>query len=142
MIGIRGINHISIAVRDLDRALRLYRERLGLEVTAEETIAERGVRLAKLDAGGVCLELVQPLSEDSPLGRSIARRGEGLHHVAFDVDDIDGALAGLRAKEVPLVDEEPQRGAGGSRIAFLRPEALAGVLVELVEAGRGNDRPS
>jgi methylmalonyl-CoA epimerase len=135
MLDIRNLNHVSIAVRDLDRALSLYGKRLGLPVAEQETIPERGVRLAKLHAGEVCIELVQPLDENSPLGRSIAKRGEGLHHIAFTVGDIDAALARLREEGVPLVDETPKQGAGGSRIAFLRPDALAGVLVELVEPG-------
>jgi methylmalonyl-CoA/ethylmalonyl-CoA epimerase len=138
MADVRGLNHVSIAVRDLDRAVELYRDRIGLEVREQEEIAERGVRLAKLYAGEVCIELVQPLSEDSPLGRSIARRGEGLHHLAFTVGNLDAMLAELRERGVPLVDETPKRGAGGSRIAFLRPEALAGVLVELVEPGESD----
>jgi methylmalonyl-CoA epimerase len=137
MLDIRSLNHVSIAVRNLDEALSVYRERLGLRLGAEETIPERGVRLAKVYAGEVCIELVEPLDEKSPLARSIAKRGEGLHHLAFTVPDIDAALRRLRDEGIPLVDETPKAGAGGSRIAFLRPQALAGVLVELVEPGEG-----
>jgi methylmalonyl-CoA epimerase len=133
MARVRSLDHIAVAVQDLDAAVDRYRSRLGAEVTATETLPERGVRLAKLDLGGVCIELFQALDPESRLGRSIAKRGEGIHHLAFRVDDVSVALDDLRAAGAPLVDETPKAGAGGSRIAFLRPEALAGVLVELVQ---------
>ena len=138
MAQVRALNHIAIAVHDLDRAVELYRDRLGGTVTATEELPEREIRLAKVDVGGVCIELFQPLDPESDLGRSIAKRGEGIHHLAFEVDDVDAALSDYRDAGVPLVHETPQAGAGGSRIAFLRPEALGGVLVEILEPGEGH----
>lgn len=135
MAQVRALNHIAIAVLDLDRSVEMYRERLGATVLSTEELPDREIRLAKMDVGGVCIELFQALDPESRLGRSISKRGEGVHHLAFEVDDVDAALEGYRSAGVPLVDDEARAGAGGSRIAFLRPEALNGVLVEILEPG-------
>jgi len=137
MSRVRALDHIAIAVEDLDDAVEAYRSRLGAEVTSRESLPERGVELAKLDVGGVCVELFRPLDPESSLARSIRKRGHGIHHLAFAVEDVGASLADLKAQGAPLVDEEPKDGADSSRIAFLRPEALAGVLVELVEPAGG-----
>jgi len=139
MAGIRALDHIAIAVEDLDRDVALYRDRLGAEVGPVESLPERGVRLVKVRVGGVRLELFEPLEPDSPLARSIRKRGVGVHHLAFSVDDLDAVLLELKEQGVPLVDERPKEGSEGSRIAFLRPEALGGVLVEILEPGGGPD---
>ena|SRR5579862_3524070 len=123
-----GIDHVGIAVAELDGALATYTGTLGMEVVHRERVPEQGVELAMLGAG---VELLAPLAPDTPVGRFLAARGPGLHHVAYRVADIESALAQLRERSVELIDETPREGAGSSRIAFLRP--LGGVLTELVE---------
>jgi methylmalonyl-CoA epimerase len=135
------LDHIAIAVRSLNEALPFYTEALGLTCTGQEIIAEQGVRLAMLPVGEGRLELLEPLSENSPVGRFLARRGEGLHHICLQVDDIERALAHLRAQGVRLVDEEPRCGAGGRKIAFLHPASAHGVLIELVEVPKEEQEP-
>jgi len=127
------LDHIAIAVRSLDDALSFYADVLGLPCTGRETVAEQGVHLAMLPIGDGRLELLEPLGEDSPVGRFLARRGEGLHHICFRVADLEGALARLRAQGVRLIDEEPRCGAEGRKIAFVHPTSAHGVLIELVE---------
>lgn len=125
--------HLAIAVRDLAGAVRVYTEALGLSLAGEETLPEEGVRIAFLEAGGVRVELLESLGPETPVGRFLARRGEGIHHVAFYVDDLDAALA--RARERGLQPAgSPRRGAEGRRIAFLHPSGSHGVLVELIQA--------
>ncbi len=135
MTRVRALDHIAIAVEDLDAAVKMYCDRLGVTLTDTEELPDRGIRLAKVDAGGVTIELFQPLDRESKLARSIEKRGYGLHHLAFAVDDVAGSLEALKADGAPLVDETAKIGAGGSRIAFLHPNALAGVLVEILEPG-------
>lgn len=129
------LDHVAVAVIDLEGALVLYRDLLGLAFAGTEEVPEQGVRAALLrpGAGEVRLELLQPLSEKSPVGRFIDRRGEGLHHIAFRVDDLDAVLKRLRTAGVSLADDHPRPGTGGSRVAFLHPRAAGGVLVEFVE---------
>ncbi|MDQ7828593.1 MAG: methylmalonyl-CoA epimerase [Armatimonadota bacterium] len=125
--------HLAIAVRDLAGAVRVYTEALGLSLAGEETLPEEGVRIAFLEAGGVRVELLESLGPDTPVGRFLERRGEGIHHVAFYVEDLDAALA--RARERGLQPAGgPRRGAEGRRIAFLHPSGSHGVLVELIQA--------
>jgi methylmalonyl-CoA/ethylmalonyl-CoA epimerase len=126
----RRIHHVGIVVNRLDEAYRFYRDTLGLPLRKEATLADQGVRAALLSAGESEIELLEPLTADSGVGRFLDRRGEGLHHLCFDTPDIDGALGDLERRGVPLVDARPRAGLAG-RIAFLHPRACAGVLVEL-----------
>lgn len=130
------IHHVGIVVRSIDDAYGFYRDKLGLRVAKEAMIQEQGVRAALLDLGNSELELLEPVVPDTGIARFLERRGEGLHHVCFAVDDIRATLAELKSKGVELIDEEPRQGLAGT-IAFLHPNALHGVLVELVEAGSG-----
>ena len=128
--GVR-IAHIGIAVRALDQALPFYRDVLGMgEVPLDDA---DGARIAGLAAGESLVELLEPRSAETPIGRFLARRGPGIHHICFAVDDLDAALERCRAAGVRLIDERPRLGAEGKRIAFLHPSATAGVLVELSE---------
>jgi methylmalonyl-CoA epimerase len=126
--------HVAVAVDDLATARRVFSELLGLSVAHEETVADQGVHTLSLDlAGGGQIELLEPTGADTPVGKFLAKRGAGLHHVALTVDDLDEMLARLVAAGVELIDPEPRTGAGGCRIAFLHPKSTAGVLVELIE---------
>jgi methylmalonyl-CoA/ethylmalonyl-CoA epimerase len=125
------IAHVGIAVRALDEILPFYRDILGLpEVPLDDA---DGARIAGLAAGDSLVELLEAASPDSPIGKFVAKRGPGIHHICFAVDDLDGALARCRTAGVRLIDETPRLGAEGKRIAFLHPSATAGVLVELTE---------
>lgn len=128
------LDHIGIAVRDLASALAFYRDALGLEVEEMEEVGPQGVRVHFLPAGGPRLELLEATAEASPVARFLERRGPGLHHVTFLVDDIHAALAELKARGVRLVDEQPRRGAEGALVAFIHPSSTHGVLVELKQA--------
>ncbi len=128
------IDHVGIAVTDLDAAISFYARALGGTVTERYDLAEDDVRVAFLDAGGALIELLQPRGADGPVARFLDRRGEGLHHLAFVVADIGQALADARAQGRRLIDEHPRPGAGGRLIAFLHPKTSHGVLVELVQA--------
>jgi methylmalonyl-CoA/ethylmalonyl-CoA epimerase len=125
------IAHIGIAVRALDEILPFYRDLLGMpEVPLDDA---DGARIAGLAAGESLVELLEPERPDSPIGKFVAKRGPGIHHICFAVDDLDGTLDRCRAAGVRLIDETPRLGAEGKRIAFLHPSATAGVLVELTE---------
>ena len=127
------IDHVGVAVEDLDSALALYEGTFGMQVAHRETVSDQGVEAVLLDVGDGHVELLRPLGEDTAVGRFLARRGPGLHHVAFRVDDIDAALAQLREQGVELIDSEPRTGIRASRVAFLHPRATGGVLTEIVE---------
>ncbi|MEX2356270.1 MAG: methylmalonyl-CoA epimerase [Thermaerobacterales bacterium] len=129
------VDHIGIAVEDLDRAVELYGGRLGLTVSHPETVADQGVQVAMLPvgSGGARVELLAPTGADSPVARFIARRGPGLHHLAFGVTDIIAALDEARRAGLRLIDEEPRRGAGGALIAFVHPGDTMGTLIELCQ---------
>jgi len=127
------IDHIGVAVRDLEAAIALHEATYGMRLAHRETIAEQGVEAVLLDVGENHVELLSPLGEDTPVGRFLARRGPGLHHVAYQVADIDATLAALRDAGVRLIDATPRVGIRGSRVAFLHPAATGGVLTELVE---------
>jgi methylmalonyl-CoA epimerase len=129
-----GLDHIGIAVRSLDEALRPYVEGLDLSVAGTEEVAGERVRVAFLPVGQTRIELLEPTAEDSPIARFIRRRGEGIHHLCFRVADLEAALERLKRAGVPLVDEAPRAGAGGSRVAFIHPRGTGGVLIELAEA--------
>ncbi|HHC09391.1 MAG TPA: methylmalonyl-CoA epimerase [Actinobacteria bacterium] len=128
-----NLDHVAIAVADLDAALARFEELYGVTPIRRERIEDQGVEEAMLPIGGSHVQLLQPLSSDSPVGRFLERRGEGLHHVAFAVVDLEAALEHLRATGARLVDEQPRLGGGGHRIAFVHPEVFGGTLVELVE---------
>ena len=127
------LDHIGIAVRDLDAALAFYRDALGLEVGEAEEVPSERVRAQFLPLGDTALELLEATDEGSAIARSIERRGPGVHHITLRVADLAAALAGLRERGVRLVDEQPRPGAGGSRVAFIHPSAAQGVLIELKE---------
>ena len=134
------VAHIGIAVRDLDEALRLYHETLGLPLHGRHTVQSDGVNVAFLPAGDTKLELLEATDPESPVARFIEKRGEGIHHIALEVDDVAETLKILRGRGYRLIDEEPRTGAGGVRVAFVHPRSTSGVLIELCEKG-GNGRP-
>ena len=128
-----ALDHVGVAVSDLDAAISLYEKTFGMPLVFRETVDEQGVEAALLDVGDSHVELLRPLGDETPVGKFIVKRGEGLHHVAYRVDNIDDALAGLRNQGVELIDEQPRTGIRQSRVAFLHPDAAGGVLIELVE---------
>ena len=130
------LDHVGIAVADVDEALAFYREALGLEVTGVETVASQQVRARFVAAGGAALELLEATADTSPIARFVARRGPGLHHVTLRVDDLAAALARLRAHGARLIDETPRAGAEGALVAFVHPSSAHGVLVELKQERR------
>ena len=125
------LDHIGIAVANLAEALAFYRDALGLEIEAPEEVASQRVRAHFIPAGEAALELLEATAEDSPIAKYVAARGPGLHHITLRVDDIDAALADLKARGVRLIDESARPGAHGSRVAFIHPASAHGVLVEL-----------
>jgi methylmalonyl-CoA/ethylmalonyl-CoA epimerase len=127
------LDHVALAVHDLDEALALFERLFGVTPSSRESVPDQGVAEAMLPLGGTSLQLLAALSADSPVGRFLDRRGEGLHHISIAVADIDAALDHLAAEGVRLIDEAPVPGGGGKRIAFVHPSAFAGVLIELVE---------
>ena len=127
------IDHVGVAVEDLEAGLELYRGVLEMPVAHRETVAEQGVEAVLLDVGDCHVELLRPLAPDTAVGKFLAKRGPGLHHVAYRVDDIDGTLAGLSARGIELIDHEPRIGIRQSRVAFLHPRSTGGVLTEIVE---------
>jgi methylmalonyl-CoA epimerase len=128
-----NLHHTAIAVADLDAAIERFRALYGVEPLYREVVESQDVEEAMIPLGGSYLQLLMPLSDDGPVARFLAKRGEGLHHVAIQVADIDGALDDLRSEGAELVDEQPRIGGGGHRIAFVHPRAFGGTLVELVE---------
>ena len=132
------LDHVGIAVTDLAAARALYEQVLGLEVTHEEVITEQGVHELLLRAGDAFVQLVAPLDPDTPVGRFLVRRGEGLHHVGYAVPDVAAAVADLRTQGFEVIDPAPRIGSGGSTVAFVHPKSMQGVLVELVEEGTGH----
>jgi methylmalonyl-CoA/ethylmalonyl-CoA epimerase len=128
---ITAIDHLGIAVRSLDEAVPLYEQALGLKCLGREEVPAQKVRTAFFDAGGVHLELLEPTAPDSPVGKFLADRGEGIHHLAFRTDDIEGQLRQAAAAGVRLIHEKPFAGAAGKQVAFLHPKSTRGVLTEL-----------
>jgi methylmalonyl-CoA/ethylmalonyl-CoA epimerase len=127
---IEKIHHIGIAVHSLDEALKFYRDTLGLPVQASATVEDQGVKAALLTIGQSEIELLEPLSPESGVGKFLERRGEGLHHICFQTDDVAAELEGLKAKDVQVIDQQPRRGLAGM-VCFLHPKASRGTLVEL-----------
>jgi len=127
------IDHVGVAVAELEPALALYRDRFELAAAHREVVAEQGVEAVLLDTGENHVELLAPLRADTPVGRFLQRNGPGLHHVAYQVTDIDATLDALRQAGLQLIDERARTGIRGSRVAFLHPRSTAGVLTEIVE---------
>ncbi|HEV2875504.1 MAG TPA: methylmalonyl-CoA epimerase [Thermoleophilaceae bacterium] len=128
------IDHIGVAVTDLDEAVALYSERFGMPVQHRETVEQQGVEVVLLGVGESHVELLRPLGPDTAVGRFLERSGPGVHHVAYRTDDIDAALEAARAAGLRLIDERPRTGIRNSRVAFVHPKSTGGVLTELVEA--------
>jgi methylmalonyl-CoA epimerase len=131
----RGIHHLGVAVVDLDAALSTYARLFGAELEHRATVPAQGVHAAAVRIGAGRVELLEPLEEDTPVGRFLAKRGPGMHHVAYEVDDVAEALAGLNDAGVELIDERPRRGLFGLEVAFVHPDSVHGVLSEVVSAG-------
>jgi methylmalonyl-CoA epimerase len=132
---VRGIHHLGVAVDDLDLAIERYASLFGATLEHRERVDEQGVEAASLRVGASRVELLEPLGPETPVGRFVASRGPGMHHVAFTVDDVAAELDRLRAEGVQLVDEAPRRGLFGLQVAFVHPEATGGVLAEFVGDG-------
>lgn len=130
------IDHIGVAVEQIDEALELYRDSFELDVAHREVVEEQGVEAVLLDVGENHVELLAPLAPDTPVGKFLAKQGPGLHHVAYQVTDIEATLQALKQAGLRLIDEQPRAGIRGSRVAFLHPRATAGVLTEIVEPAR------
>lgn len=133
----RGIHHVGFAVVDLDEAVASYSRLFGATVEHREVIAEQGAEAVSLMVGGSRVELLEPTDEDTPIGRFLARRGPGMHHVAYEVADVAAAIEELAAAGAELVDESPRAGLFGLEVAFLHPDAVHGVLTEVVSRGNG-----
>ena len=131
------IDHIGVAVEDLDAGIALYEGSFEMELAHRETVESQGVEAVLLDVGDGHVELLAPLGDDTPVGKYLARKGPGLHHVAYAVDDIDAELGRLAAAGVELIDAEARTGIRGSRVAFLHPRSTGGVLTEIVEPADG-----
>ena len=128
----RAIHHLGVAVEDLDEAIDTYQRLFGARLEHRDTVAEQGVEAASLLVGDGRVELLRALGDDTPVGKFVAKRGPGMHHVAFEVDDLLAELEALAANGTELVDHEPRPGLFGLQVAFLHPDALGGVLCELV----------
>jgi methylmalonyl-CoA epimerase len=133
----RRIDHIGVAVQEIDASLGLWRDGFQMVLAHREVVQEQGVEAVLLDVGENHVELLAPLGEDTPVGKFLAKRGPGLHHVAYQVADIDATLAALRQSGMALIDEHARVGIRGSRVAFLHPRATEGVLTEIVEPAAG-----
>jgi methylmalonyl-CoA epimerase len=133
---VRGIHHVAVAVADLDEAIATYGRLFGAELEHRDTVNEQGVEAAAVLVGESRIELLAATDADTPVGRFLARRGPGMHHVAYEVDDLEAQIARLDAEGVELIDQEPRRGLYGMQVAFLHPSSTDGVLSELVSHGR------
>jgi methylmalonyl-CoA epimerase len=130
---IRKLDHVGIAVNSIDEALKFFRDTLGLELESIEEVANQKVRIAFLPVGETHIELLEPTAPDSNVAKFLEKKGEGIHHLAFNVPDINAALAALKEKDTPLIDSEPRIGAGNKKIAFMHPKGTHRVLMELCE---------
>jgi methylmalonyl-CoA/ethylmalonyl-CoA epimerase len=128
----RGIHHLGVAVADLDEAVETYERLFGAELEHRETVPDQGVEAASLRIGGGRVELLASLGAETPVGKFLAKRGPGMHHVAYEVDDVGEALGELAAEGAELIDERPKRGLFGLEVAFVHPDAVHGVLAEIV----------
>ena len=130
---IKQINHVAIVVEDIDESLAFWRDALGIEMHELRDVPAEKSKVAFLPVAGSEIELVQPTSDDSGIAKYLVKRGQGMHHICLEVDDIDGMLAQLKTKGVRLINEEPRSGPDGKRYAFIHPESASGVLVELYQ---------
>jgi methylmalonyl-CoA epimerase len=135
----KRIDHIGVAVEEIEPAIELYGERFKLRLAHRELVPAQGVEAVLLDVGENHVELLAPLGPETPVGKFLASRGPGLHHVAYQVADIDATLAALKQAGIALIDEQPRAGIRGSRVAFIRPRGTGGVLTEIVEPAVGGD---
>lgn len=133
-----ALDHVGVAVSDLEAAVSLYEDRFGMTLVHRETVAEQGVDAVLLDVGDSHVELLHPTGPDTPVGQFISKRGDGLHHVAYRVTDIAATLGELRDAGVTLIDEQPRTGIRSSQVAFLHPRSTGGVLTEIVEPAAGH----
>lgn len=131
------IDHIGVAVEEIEPALELYRDSFQLVLAHREVVEEQGVEAVLLDVGENHVELLAPLGPDTPVGKFLAKQGPGLHHVAYQVEDIEATLQGLKDAGLQLIDQQPRTGIRGSRVAFMHPRSTAGVLTEIVEPAGG-----
>jgi len=131
----RGIHHLGVAVEDLDSALATYERLFDARIEHRATVEDQGVRAASVRVGGSRVELLEPLGEDTPVGRFLASRGPGMHHVAYEVSDLERALAELTSAGADLIDQRPRAGLFGLEVAFVHPDSVHGVLSELVVDG-------
>jgi len=129
------VYHIALAVINIAEVEKLYEKALGLKVTHREIVEDQGVKasMLELEEGGTAIELLEPIGKDSPISKFIEKRGQGIHHICFKVDDIQSALIRLKEQGIKLIDETPRPGADGTKVAFIHPKALNGVLIELAE---------
>lgn len=130
---IKKVDHIGIAVKDLDETLKFYEDVLGIKAQGNEVIEEQKVRVAFLPIGDTEIELLESTEENGPISKFIEKKGEGIQHIAYKVDDIDKAIEEMKSKGIRMIDEKPRYGAGGAKIAFLHPKSTFGVLIELCE---------
>ena len=128
-----SVDHIGVAVDDLDASIKLYSEQLGMPLEHRETVAEQGVEAALLGVGASHVELLAPLAEDTPVGKFLAKRGPGIHHAAYRCADVAATLESCKERGLRVIDEKPRRGIRGSLVAFLHPASTGGVLTELVQ---------
>jgi len=133
---LKKINHIGVAVVSLEDALPFYRDNLGMEFHGIEEVFEQKVRVAMLQVGESKIELLEPTSSDSPIAKALEKSGPGMHHIAYEVDDIESAIASMLAQGVRMVDAVPRNGAHGTKIAFIHPKSSMGVLTELCQSGK------
>jgi methylmalonyl-CoA epimerase len=131
----RGIHHVGVAVENLDSALNTYERLFGAQVEHRATVDGQGVRAASVRVGDGRVELLEPLGEDTPVGRFLAKRGPGMHHIAYEVDDLGATLTELAGAGAELVDKEPRAGLFGLQVAFVHPDSVHGVLSEVVSVG-------
>ena len=127
------VDHIGIAVKSIDEALKFYEGVLGIECVSQEVVEEQKVRVAFLPIGDTEVELLESTEEDGPVAKFIEKKGEGIQHIAYKVDDIEKSIEELKAKGIRMIDEKPRYGAGGAKIAFLHPKSTFGVLIELCQ---------
>lgn len=134
---LQNVDHVGFAVEDVDEALHVWSEILGLAVTHDETVPDQGTRVIFLEGHNAEIELLGALGPNTPVGKFLAKRGPGMHHICFAVDDLEAAMAAVAAQGLELIDETPRIGAKGKRLAFIHPKSAHGVLIELYDAGSG-----
>lgn len=132
------IQHLGVAVSSIEDALNFWREGMGLELGAVEVVEDQGVKVALLPIGESRIELLEPTGDETPVGRFIAKRGQGIHHICVEVDDVAAKLEELKTRGVRLIDEQPRIGAAGALVAFIHPANTGGVLIELTQKGTGS----